>query len=187
MWTAADRLTISTTVQVRAAPAQVFALMSDLPRKAALNPNVRVIRVEPEGAGPVREGSVVYHRLQRGQQIFEYRSRCLRIVPPALLETRAETDPPFEVRVTVEPTLEGCRLTQQETIWVTPSLLDAWEPMPARGRTLRDVLALLALFPGTRQLGAELRQHQRERLARRLTAELRTWLEAIRAHLEAEA
>jgi len=122
-----------------------------------------------------------------GVVLFDRGSSRLRLTAAGeVLETRAETDPPFEVRVTVAPAPEGCRLTQQETIWLTPALLDAWEPMPARGRTLRDVLALLALFPGARQLGVELRQHQRARLARRLTAELQAWLEAIRAHLEAE-
>lgn len=181
----AVRLTFSASVRVRAKPATVFALVSDPPRKAALNPNVQVIRVAHEGEGPVREGSVFYHRLQRGQRIFEYRSRCLRMVPPRLFESRAETDPPFEVRVTVEPAGEGCRLTQQETLEVTPGLLDALEPVAAGGGTLGDVLGVLAFFPGLRVLGSEVRRGQRERLARRLTAELQAWLEAIKAHLEA--
>ena len=168
-----DRLTFSASVWVRAEPAAVFALISDPPRKAALNPNVTVIRVEQETDGPVREGAVFYHRLQRGARIFEYRSRCLRIAPPTLFESRAETDPPFEVRVMVEPTPEGCRLTQRETLEVSPALLDAVEPVP---------LGFLALF--ARWLGVEVRRGQRERITRRLTGELQAWLEAIKAHLE---
>jgi len=180
----ADRLTFSASVWVSAEPDRVFALVSDPPRKAALNPNVQVIRVEQESEGPVREGSVFYHRLQKGQRIFDYRSRVLRIVPPALFESRAETDPPFEVRVTVEPGPGGCRLTQQETLEVRPALLDALEPIPAGGWPFRDMLGLLALFPGFRPLGSELRRGQRERLARRFTADLQAWLEAIKACLE---
>lgn len=181
----ADLLTFSASVQVRAEPAVVFALVSDPPRKAALNPNVQVIRVEHEGDGPVAEGSIFYHRLQKGQRIFEYRSRCLRIVRPRLFESRAETDPPFEVRVTVEPTPEGCRLTQEEMLEVTPELLDALEPVSAGGQAFREAVGLLALFPGLRLLAAEFRRRQRERLASRLTAELEAWLDAIRAHVEA--
>lgn len=151
-----------------------------------MNPNIQVIRVELEGDEPVREGSVFYHRFQKGTRIIEYRSRCVRCVSPRLFESRAETDPPFGVRVTVEPTSEGCRLTQEETVEVTPELLDALQPASTEGRTFRDVAGLLALLPGVRQLGLEVRAHQREQLARRLTRELRVWLDAIKAHLEAQ-
>lgn len=173
-------------MQVHTAPAEVFAIVSDLRRKARLNPNIQVIRVELEGEEPVREGSVFYHRFQKGTRIIEYRSRCVRSVPPWLFESRGETDPPFGVRVTVEPTSEGCRLTQEETVEVTPELLDALEPASTEGRTFRGVAGLLALFPGVRQLGSEIRAHQREQLARRLTRELQAWLDAIKAHLEAQ-
>jgi hypothetical protein len=73
----AVHLTFSASVWIHAEPARVFALISDPPRKAALNPNAQVIRVEQESEG--------------------------------LFESRAETDPPFEVRVTVGPAPEGCR------------------------------------------------------------------------------
>src|SRR5262245_10943346 len=179
-----ERLIFSATVEIRAEPAEVFAVVSDLRRKAQLNPNIQVIRVELEGEDPVREGSIFYHRFQRGTQILEYRSRCVRLVPPWLFESRSETDPPFEVRVTVHPTPAGCMLTQQETAEVTPELLDAFEPAPTKLSSLRDIMALFALFPGARPLGSELRAFQRERVIRRLTGELQSWLDAIRAHLE---
>jgi hypothetical protein len=182
----AAHLTFSASVWIRAEPARVFALISDPPRKASLNPNVQVIRVEQESEGPVRPGSVFYHRLQRGQRIFDYRSRCVRIVPPRLFESRAETDPPFEVTVTVEPSPEGCRLTQREILEVGPELLDALEPVSAGGRPFGDVMGLLAFFPGLGSLGSEVRRGQRERVGRRLTAELQAWLDAIKRHLESE-
>lgn len=180
-----ERLTLSAKVEIRAEAAEVFAVVSDLRRKARLNPNIQVIRVELEGDEPVREGSVFYHRFQKGKRIMEYRSRCVRFAPPWLFESRSETDPPFRVRVTVEPTPAGCRLTQEEVVEVTPELLDALEPAPTKVRTFRDIVELLALFPSVRPLGSELVALQRERVVRKLTAELRSWLDAIRGHLEA--
>ena len=181
-----DCLKFSASVLVRAEPAKVFALISDPRRKAALNPNVRVIRVDLESGEPVREGTVFYHRLQKGTRIFEYKSRCVRMVPPHLFESRSETDPPFAVGVTLEHTAEGCRLTQQETLEVTPELLDAIEPVWTEAPTFRDIVRLLPLFPGVRQLGSEFRAHQREQLVRTLTGELQVWLDAIKANLEGQ-
>src|SRR5262245_52805139 len=99
--TRSERLIFSATVEIQAKPVEIFALVSDLRRKAQLNPNIQVIRVELEGEEPVREGSVFYLRFQRGMQILEYRTRCVRLVPPRLFESRSETDPPFEVRVKI--------------------------------------------------------------------------------------
>jgi hypothetical protein len=172
-------------VRIRAEPAEVFALVSDLRRKARLNPNIRVIRVELESEGPVREGSVFSHRFQKGTRIIEYRSRCVRCIPPRLFESRGETNPPFEVRVSVEPIAGGCQLTQEEALEVTPDLIDAIEPPPG-AQTFRDVMRWLTLFPGVRPLESELRTFQRERLLRRLTGELEAWLDAIRRHVEVE-
>lgn len=171
-------------MEICAEVAQVFNLISDLRRKASLNPNIQVIRVELEGEPTIKEGAVFYHRIQRGTRIVEYRSRCIRYVPPRLFQTRSETDPPLEVTVTVEPTASGCRLTQREELEVTPEILDAFEPAGTKGSLFREVSRLLRLFPGARQLESEIRAHQRERLKKRLTKELQAWLEAIKANLE---
>ena len=182
--TRTERLIFSAAVEIRAAPAQVFAVVSDLRRKAPLNPNIQVIRVELEGEEPVREGSVFYHRFHRGARIMEYRSRCVRLVAPWLVENRSETDPPFIVRVTVEPIPTGCRLTQQEEAEVTPELLDAIEPPTSEVRTFQDIVNLFALFPSARPLGVEIRALQCERVTKKLAGELQLWLDSIRAHLE---
>jgi hypothetical protein len=108
------------------------------------------------------------------------------MVPSTLFESRAETDPPFEVRVTVGPAPEGCRLTQRETLEMSPELLDALEPVAASRQAVRDVLGALAFFPGLGSLGSEVRRGQRERVTRRFTAELQDWLQAIKAHLEGD-
>jgi hypothetical protein len=163
----------------------VFALVSDLRRKARLNPNIEVIRVDLEGDEPVREGSVFRHRFLKEGRIIEYRSRCLRCVPPRLFESRSETDPPFQVRVTVEPTADGCRLTQEEALEVPPEVLDVLDAGHSPGQTFLEVVRLLPIFPGAGSLVAELRAFQRTRVVRRLTGELGAWLETIRTHAEA--
>jgi hypothetical protein len=163
-----NRLTISASVDVRGSASDVFGLVSDLRRKAPLNPNVRVIRVELEGEDPVREGSVFFHRFEKGGQVFEYRTRCVRMIPSVLFESRSCTDPPFDVRVTVEPIEGGCRLTQEETLEV-----------PEAGS-----LGMLDVLPLFRDLGAAVRDQQREGLRRTLTRELQAWLEAIKVEVE---
>ena len=173
-------------MEIRAEVAEVFDLVSDLRRKASLNPNIQVIRVELEGEATIKEGSVFYHRIQRGTRIIEYRSRCIRYDPPKLFQTRGETDPSFEVTVTVEPTGSGCRLTQREELEVTPEMLDTLEAWGTKGNLFREVSRLLRLFPGTRQLESEIRAHQRERLKKRLTKELQAWLDTIKANLESK-
>lgn len=160
-------------------------MISDLRRKAALNSSLKVIRVEIEGGEPVQEGTIFYHRLQKGPRIFEYRSRCERMVPPHLFVSRSQTDPPFEVVVTVESAPEGCRLTQEETVAITPGLLDTLEPVSAAERTLRGA----RLFMGMtffRHLESDVRRIQRERLVKRLRSELQAWLDAIKADLETQ-
>lgn len=181
-----SRLTFSATIWVRAEPARLFALVSDPRRKDPLNPSIQAIRVELEGEEPPREGSWFYHRLRKGTKTLEYRSRCVRMVPPTLFEARAETDPPFQVRVTLEPVSGGCRLTQQESVEWAPVLPDAVKPVPVGQRSFADMVDLLILFPPGRHLASELRAYQRERLARRLTRELQAWLEAIKAHVESQ-
>ena len=179
-------MTFSASVDIRADAAEVFALVSDLRRKARLNPNIEVVRIELEGDEPVREGSTFRHRFVKAGRIFEYRSRCVRYVPPRLFESRGETDPPFEVRVTVEAGPEGCRLTQRETLEVPAEALDALDAGPAPARAFRDIVRLLPLFPSARHLSLELRALQRERVLGTLRGELETWLGAIRAHVEGQ-
>ncbi len=169
---------------IRAEAAEVWALVSDLRRKARLNPGIDVIRIDLEGGEPVREGSVFRHRFAKAGRIIEYRSRCVRYDPPRLFVSRGETGLPFEVRVSVEATPAGCRLTQEETVEVPAEALEALDAPAGTARTFRDTLRLLALFPSARPLSAELWALQRERVQARLAGELSAWLQAIRGYLE---
>jgi hypothetical protein len=181
-----DRVVFAASVEVRTSPERAFSLVSDLRDKARLNPSAEVLHVALLGGGPVREGSVFHSRLRRGRQIVEYRTRCVRCEPPRRYWTSSETDPPFHVRVAVDPRPGGCRITQEEELAVTPAMLDTLEPPPGP-RGFAEALAAMALVPGLRPLDGHVRAMQRERVARRLAAELAAWLEAIRAHLEREA
>lgn len=179
-----NRLAFSASVWVSAEPAAVFSIVSDVRKKAALNPSVKVLHVEVESGEPIREGSIIYSRLQRGKRIVEYRSRCVRLDPPYVYEGRSESDPPFEVKVRVRPTQGGAWLTQEESVEVGRSVLDAMEPLSPPERAFREVVSFFSFLPVVRPLLAELEGLQRRRLGARLTAELQEWLDAIKAHLE---
>ncbi len=181
-----DPLVFAASVEVGVAPERAFRLVSDLRDKARLNPSVEVLHVALLGGEPVREGAVFHSRLRRGRQIVEYRTRCVLWEPPRRLWMSSETDPPFHVRVAVEPARNGCRITQEERLPVTAALLDALEPPPGP-RGFLEALAAMALVPALRPLDGHVRAIQRARLARRFTAELSAWLQAIRAHLEGAA
>lgn len=183
--TGGEALVFAAQVDVRTAPTRAFRVVSDLREKARLNPNVEVIHVQLLGGEPVREGSVFLNRLRRGRRIVEYESRCIVCEPPRRYWSRSVTDPPFEVRVTVDARPGGCRIIQEERLPVTPALLDALEPPPGP-RGFAEALASMAMVPALRPLDGHVRDLQRERLARRFTAELSAWLEAIRRHLEGD-
>jgi len=174
-------------VEIAAPPASVFALVSDPLAKARLNPNVQVIRVERVDAGPLREGSVTFLRLQKGRRIFEYRTRCERLEAGRLLEQRAELPTVVRVRVEVCPIPRGARLTQQEECEVTFEMLEALPGAPRADWPWRAARLLHLLLP---ELAAEtfaviLRQSARL-LERMLRGELHDWLAAIKDHLETQ-
>lgn len=180
-----DPLVFAASVDVGVAPQRAFQLVSDLREKARLNPSVEVLHVALLGGEPVREGSVFHHRLRRGHRVVEYTSRCVAYEPPRRCWNRSETDPPFEVRVSVEPAADGCRITQEERLPVTAALLDALAPPPGP-RGFAQAVASMALVPALRPLDGHVRAMQRERVRQRFTAELSAWLQAIRTHLEDE-
>jgi len=107
------------------------------------------------------------------------------MVPPHLFVSRSETDPPFEVRAILNRTPEGCRLTQEETLEITPGLLDVLQPVSSAQRTLRGARFLMGMM-FFRQLQSDVRSLQRERLVKTLRGELQAWLDAIKANFETQ-
>ncbi len=181
-------LRLAQSVEIEADPPAVFALITDAPANAALNPFVQVIRVERETPGPLREGSLTFFRLQKGKRIFEYRARCLRLLPGRLVVNQAELPTMFRVEVEVEPAPGGSRLTQRETCEVTPHMLEGLL-VPRRAERAWRTIKLLHLFlPAlAREAYAILLRERTETLRVGLNRELHAWLRAIKHRLESGA
>jgi hypothetical protein len=181
-------LRVAQTVEIQAPPTTVFALAADAPTKARFNPFVEVIRVERETPGPLREGSVTFFRLQKGQRIFEYRMRCARLVPGRIIQSQADLPTLFRVTIEVEPASGGCRLIQREECEVTRDMLEGLL-VPRRAERAWRVIKLFHLFmPGlTRDAYAVLLQERIDALHAGLKRELSAWLRAIKDHLESGA
>lgn len=173
---------VSHTVDIRARPEAVFDLVCDVARRARLDPNATALGVAKETPGPVRVGTVFYYRLVIEGKIAEYRSRCIAIEPDRLLVTQSDTQPPFQVRITVEPVPGGARLTQEERFELAP----LYFPLPrAPGRLGRWLQRLFGerryLVQGPEALAAEEADWEA-----RLNHRLARWLASIKRHLEAE-
>ena len=179
-------LQVAESVEIAVPPSAVFDLVADPLAKARLNPFVQVIRIERETPGPLREGSVTFLRLQKGRRIFEYRTRCHRLEPGRLLENQGELPTLARVRVEVEPSPGGARLTQREECEVTLEMLEG-VPVSRRAERAWHALKLLNLFlPGVaREAYGVILRERADALRPGLKRELRAWLEAIQRHLEA--
>ncbi len=160
----------------------VFSLVIDIPRKARLDPNAKVLDVVQETEGPVGIGTVFHYRLVIEGRIADFRSRCIGFEPGTLLETVSDSDPPFTVRVTVTPTDHGARLMQKESFTVPRIHI----PLPAadgwRGKLIR-------LMFGNRdaiQQDPSASRDEELRMEAKLKRQLQRWLEAIKQELESE-
>ncbi len=160
---------------------KVFALVTDVARKARLNPGAEVIRVEQETPGPVDLGTVFRFVLRHGGRVIDYRSRCVAFEAGRAMETVSDTDPPFSVRVSVAPTPEGTRLTQEE--W-----FDFNAPRAPR-REYEGLMGLLtnvaaAIFGNADARRQPVTRADETQVEAQLGAQLQEWLEAIKACLE---
>ncbi len=178
-------LRLSQAVDIGAPPSAVFRLISDPLAKARLHPEVRVVRIEREDAGPLAPGSVTFYRLQTGRRIFEYRMRCLRCEPDRLIESIADLPTRFAVRLEIEATPEGSRLTHSEECEVTAEMLEGLV-VTRRAEHAWTFMKLLAFFlPGLAdETLAVLFRERADALRVRMQRELRAWLLAMKQHLE---
>ncbi len=179
-------LAVSASVDVAVSPAALFAFVSDAPAKARLNPCVQVIRVEQETPGPLQAGSVTLFRLQKGTRIFEYRMRCLQVEPNQRIISQADLPTRFVVTLDVAPLPTGSRLTHSEECELVPELLEAL-PVPRRAeRAWRVMKVLHFIMPElARDTYDVIVRERAEALRVGMQQELRVWLDAIKAHLEA--
>ncbi len=170
------------SVEIESDPETVFALVTDIPRKARLDPNAKVLGVVQETEGPVAVGTTFHYRLVVAGKIADYHSQCTAFVPGQMIETLSDSDPPFTVRVTVTPSARGALLTQTESftmqrIHIQLPKADGW-----RGRLLR-------LMFGNRdaiQQDPDATRDDEARMEAKLTERLEKWLEAIKQELESQ-
>lgn len=171
---------VQSSVHIEADPDAVFALVTDVARKARLAPHTRVLAVVQETEGPVRIGTVFHYRLVIEGRIADYRSRCTDFQPGRMMETESDSCPPFKVRVTVDPVPGGARLTQQETFALPPVHV----PLPgARGWLGTALRILLGTSSAIVQDGEAVAREEADMKAR-LQPRLDRWLASIKDHLE---
>ncbi len=174
---------VSRSIRINAPVERVFALMADPAARSELSPNTRPIRVEIDGGGPLKAGSVCHFRMQARNRILDYRTRVEEFEPLRRIVSVSDSAVPFTIRIETEPHEGGTRLTQTETFEPTDAMLEESLPRSATNLVLRlayRIMLLLDLDSARR-----LREQQEDALARTLEPNMERWLSAIKERLEA--
>lgn len=172
---------IRESVEIKAAPADVFALVSDLCRRARLNPAWRVIACEALDGEPIRTGSRWRFAIRRDRTRIEHVSRVVEYDPPRRLVCRSETHSDLEIVLEVAPSGDGCRLTHEEAFRTlpVPDEVRIAEAESLVGRLLRALLWLEGGGFHTADI-----QEARDVLKEQIHAEIREWLAKIKDEAE---
>lgn len=173
---------VSHSIRIRAPVERVFALVSDPAARSELSPNLRSLRAEIEGGGPLKAGSVCHFRQQAGDRILDYHTRVLEFEPPWRVVSVSDSAVPFTVRIETAPDPAGTHLTQTETFEPTEAMIEQALPNTATNLAMRlayRIMLLLDLDSARR-----LREQQEEVLARTLEPNMERWLTAIKTRLE---
>lgn len=173
---------VEESVDIRAEPDIVFSLVTDVARKARLDPNVSVLSVVQETEGPVGIDTVFRYRLVIEGKIADYRSRCVAFESGQMMETFSDSTPPFKIRVTVDPIPDGARLTQRESL----ALPVLQVPVPKAKGLLGGIFRLLFGNSGVIKQSQESIADDEAQMEARFKPRLIVWLNAIKKHLEAE-
>jgi hypothetical protein len=171
-------------IECDAPVADAFRLLCDPERVTRLNPRVNLLSAEVLSAGSLALGSRLQYRLRLRSRIANLFTEVTAFVPDRLIEYISDTHPPFRVRQTLEPTLDGCRLTHEE--WLSPA--DAQVQSAVAERPLVYLLRMLQSAVGlSRPSDTELEQTQRDTLRDEMQSTLGLWLHNIKHHLETAA
>jgi hypothetical protein len=96
------------SIEIAATPAQVWALVTDLPRMASWSPQV----VKTFVRGPVRQGTRTLNVNRRGLLVWPTRAKVVRFEPHREFAFRVKDN--FTIwSFTLEPTATGTRVTQR--------------------------------------------------------------------------
>lgn len=173
---------ISRSIRIDAPAERVFALVSDPVARSELSPDTRPIRVEIEGGGALRLGSVCHFRQQAGGRILDYRTRIKEFEPLRRIVSVSDSAIPFTVRIETEPQDGGTRLTQTESFEPTGEMLAEALPKTPVNTVLKLAYQFMLILDA--DSARRLREQQEEALARRLEPEMERWLSAIKDRLE---
>lgn len=174
---------IHSSIDIDVAPDAVFDLLCDPERKTALNPKVVVLKARRETAGPVGPGTEFFYSLGGDWGAKSFRCRVTAFAADRMIEVVSDTNPPFRVRQTLEPTLTGCRLVHEEWLDLAPRQAQR----AAQENPLFYTLKLLQRAAGlTLPTAHELDLAADDTLTRQMQCDLAVWLGNIKASLEAE-
>jgi len=164
--------------------AEAFRLLCDPARLTRLNPRVKLLNAAVISAGPMAVGSRLRYSLRNVAGVVSFGAEVTAFEPGRLIEVVSDTQPPFRVRQTLEPTLYGCQLRHEE--WLTPD--SAQLQAATAERPLLYVLRMLQDAAGlSRPSGEELEQTRCDILRDEMQRALGVWLQNIKHHLEAAA
>ena len=173
-------VTINSFVDINAGPSEVFALVEDVATCVYLNPYAKVLGIAKETLGPIQVGTTFLFRLIIEGHLIEHRSLCTGFAPGKYMETLSDTDPQYRVRVSVDPTPHGARLTHEESF-----IMEPWDmPLPSVNGPLGWFTRLL--YDGKseiRQTPESLAADEAE-VKVKLQPRLDRWLASIKRHLE---
>lgn len=174
-------LHLQSQIEIDVPAGQAFALLCDPVRKSELNPQIEAVLMAAVSAGPLDVGSRFHYRLRTAAGLRAFNCTVTAFEPDRLLEVVSDTTPPFRVRQTLEPTLDGCLLSHDEWIEAGQAQVQAGaqqRPLPFLLRVLEAAVGYSMPTP------AELDRGQHDILKNELQRALDTWLDRLKACLE---
>lgn len=166
------------SIEINASPPAVFAVVSDLCRRARLNPHWTIVSCEPLDDG-MRAGARYRFVSLRSGTRTEHVSRVAVHEPPARLVLHSETHRGLEIELTVHTTPAGSRLTHAESFERLPSQPKSTD----EPRTFRAILRTWLMFEqeGYAEASAE---EARATLRIHIGREIQAWLMAVKRAIE---
>lgn len=169
---------IEESIDIHASPEAVFALVSDLCRRARLNPHWTMVSCEPLDGG-MRAGARYRLVSLRSGTRTEHVSRVAVYEPPSRLVLQSEMHRGLEIELSVHATPAGSRLTHAESFERLPSpAKPADEP-----RSFLSILRTWLMFEqeGYAEASAE---EARVALRAQIGREIQAWLTAVKRAIE---
>jgi len=173
-------LHIQSSIEIETSLAEAYRLLADSERKARLNPDIEVLKIESVTDGPLAVGTRTFHSLRTANGVQKFHSEVVACETNRYIEWLTDTQPAFRVRQSLELTATGCLLVHEEWLDTQPELpaMDSLGVLLEVAETFRDA-ASMDLSPRPAHVGdpAEGLRHDMQR-------SLAAWLANIKSHLE---